>query len=43
MSTRSVILSIIQKGGKKDADMNKAFDNANEVAAKANDTGKKKK
>lgn len=40
MSTRTAVLSLIQKG--KSA-MNAAFDNANEVVAKANNVGKKAK
>ncbi len=43
MSTRNLIVSMIQKGDKSESAMNKAFDNANEVAAKAEKQEKDKK
>lgn len=43
MSTKSVIKAIVQKGDKSKSAIYKAFDNANEVAAKANTTKNKKK
>ncbi len=43
MSTKSVIKSIIQKGDKSQSAIDAAFDNANEVASRENNEGKKQK